>query len=252
MPSTYVRELSVGEIMRSSVRIYRQNFLRTFLAYVLPNLPGAAIVTYGQLRESLWIMVPGYLVFLCGVFVSYVAITFIVSDACVGNLPNLQRSLTRTQGSVGSLALVSLLQVLIVFGGFVLLIVPGIVFLMWFVFAPIIVVLEGRTGKSALGRSKALTRGFFWRNFAVAFFMAVFVFVWYLLAIALSGILLGVVGALVRFSPQEIAAASTPLGLLIAAVTYPLLYVSLILTYYDLRARKEQYDTLALAAELGR
>ncbi|MGC9004785.1 MAG: hypothetical protein ACP5KZ_08810 [bacterium] len=48
-------------------------------------------------------------------------------------------------------------------GGFLLLFVPGIVFLTWFILSPFALVLEERKGVQALGRSKYLVKGSFLR-----------------------------------------------------------------------------------------
>jgi hypothetical protein len=62
---------------------------------------------------------------------------------------------------------VDLLFSAMVLVGFVLLIVPGIVFLVWFSLAGVVVKLEGRSAIDALRRSRELVRGSFWRVFAV-------------------------------------------------------------------------------------
>ncbi len=50
----------------------------------------------------------------------------------------------------------------IVAGGFLLLIIPGIVFAVWFFSANMVVLFEGKTGFDALIRSRELVRGKFW------------------------------------------------------------------------------------------
>ena len=53
--------------------------------------------------------------------------------------------------------------------GFVLLIVPGIIFSLWFYVLVPVVVLEGVTGTAALGRSRELMRGNLGKAFLVGF-----------------------------------------------------------------------------------
>jgi len=58
--------------------------------------------------------------------------------------------------------LVSLALMLIVALGFILLIIPGIIFLVWFSFSQLIVITEGLGVRASLARSKELVKGRFW------------------------------------------------------------------------------------------
>jgi hypothetical protein len=60
---------------------------------------------------------------------------------------------------------VMLLHGLIVVGGFFLFIVPGFVFMVWFLFAPYLVFTEGARGMDALLRSREYVRGHGWDVF---------------------------------------------------------------------------------------
>lgn len=59
---------------------------------------------------------------------------------------------------LGALIWTSILMGLAIMGGFILLIIPGILCLLWFGLAQHVVVLEGLSGGKALGRSRQLTR----------------------------------------------------------------------------------------------
>jgi hypothetical protein len=52
----------------------------------------------------------------------------------------------------------SILMFLAIMGGFILLIIPGILFALWFSLSTHVVVIEGLSGTKALGRSKELVR----------------------------------------------------------------------------------------------
>jgi len=60
---------------------------------------------------------------------------------------------------------VSLLAGLITIGGFLLVIIPGILFTVWYAFAVYEVVLEGKKGWEAFRQSHALSKGRFWPIF---------------------------------------------------------------------------------------
>ncbi len=63
---------------------------------------------------------------------------------------------------LGSFVWVSLLQALTIAGGILLFIVPGIIFLVWFGFAPQALLLDGKKGLDALSASRDLAKGRFW------------------------------------------------------------------------------------------
>ncbi len=60
------------------------------------------------------------------------------------------------------LLLVTLMQVAAALVGVILLIIPGILWSIWFMFAQPFVVAEGTRGTGALRASRELTRGYFW------------------------------------------------------------------------------------------
>lgn len=58
---------------------------------------------------------------------------------------------------------ITILVALISIGGFLLFIVPGIIFMVWYAFAMYIVVLEKKSGIGVLKESRELSRGRFWQ-----------------------------------------------------------------------------------------
>jgi len=59
-------------------------------------------------------------------------------------------------------AWVAILTGLVVCGGFILLIIPGIIFAIWFAFSKYAFVVDDTHGKAALKHSKELVRGYWW------------------------------------------------------------------------------------------
>lgn len=96
------------------------------------------------------------------------AITISVSDICLGNAPSLARSYKKVFGLFDLI-------------GLVLLIVPGIIAILWFIFTPCVVVLEGLGGLTALKRSKAIGQGYNWRNLGIVVLLLVIWIVIYLI-----------------------------------------------------------------------
>jgi hypothetical protein len=88
-----------------------------------------------------------------------------VMEARGGRRPRLGR-IARTV-PYGRLVVVDLLFALIVLIGLTLLVVPGFVFFIWLALAGPAVEIEGRRPIDALGRSRELVRGSFWRVLAI-------------------------------------------------------------------------------------
>lgn len=66
---------------------------------------------------------------------------------------------------ISSFIWVSILVSLVTFGGFILLIIPGFIFAVWFLFSTYILVTENVNGSAALSRSKELVQGYWWSIF---------------------------------------------------------------------------------------
>lgn len=157
--------------------------------------------------------------------------------ATAGGKPTVGDSYRVAGRVLGSLLLVSLLSALVVFGGFLLLIIPGIIFAIRLVATVPVVVAEDVRGTEALRRSWRLVKGDGWNVFGV---------------LLVAGLLSGVVSAVVTapFTNGEwfqIGVANA----IASTLTTPFITCVIVLIYLDLRARKEGLDREALARELG-
>lgn len=84
---------------------------------------------------------------------------------------------------------VYLLVGLIVFGGFLLLIIPGIIFAVWFSFAVFILIAENLKGVKALSKSKEYVKGHWWSVFWYLFSIEAIISIIYLIFIPLFSFL---------------------------------------------------------------
>lgn len=126
-----------------------------------------------------------------------------------------------------SILTITLLTILMVGGGLVLLIVPGIIIAITLSVAVPVRVMEGSSIFGAFSRSAALTRGHRWRLLAL-----------FAILLVIGGILGGILGGLAGaiFGPSPLLAAS--MGTMRAAA---LLFNSVLVAaiYYELRILKE-------------
>lgn len=241
MLSPYVRELSVGDMIRSSVRLYRSSFIPLLLCYVVPGIPAFLLSLYAIIGHSVplkLLAIPAWLV--CSL-IGYAGITLCISDACTGNKPTFLRSLSRGRISLGPLILASVLIAPLMFLGFV-----------WFLYVPIVVILERRGAWSAIKRSRQLSKGFNLRNLGVLVLGALMFVAACIIATILFVTVTSILGQIPSASPVLFVLIGCLGGILFACAIYPVLFIMIVLTYYDLRARKEGFDSMALAAELSR
>jgi hypothetical protein len=157
-----------------------------------------------------------------------------------------QFALARFGGLLGT----SLLAGLFIFLGFLACFVPSVYLAVVFSVASQVVIVEDRAGMDALGRSKALVEGYFWRVLGILFLVGL-----------VSGVVNAVLTAIaaVALPYQEVVRTNDPLSAvrvgnyanyaLVTVVTtlvqiFFLTYTGVCTTliYFDLRNRKETFD----------
>ncbi len=137
---------------------------------------------------------------------------------------------------LGSVLLVSVLVGLAIIGGLILFIIPGIYIGVRLAVSVEALVVEGRRGSQAMGRSWELVGGHWWHAFG---------------ALVVAGLLTGLVNAVITapfnntgWFVQGIAAA------IATVITLPYGVLVGVLLYLDLRARKENLTLEQLRTEL--
>ena len=194
--------------------------------------------------------------------------TIAVADICLGNRPTVAgsyggmfRSFWRyletyalymaivivgffLTGVLGAVLWLTVHPVLGVIAGVLVL---GLTLLVMFryMFACQICVIERRGPFQSLRRSRHLIRGMFWRTVGLAAAMLALV---YLMLFA-AGVAWGVV-SLVMPLGANLALYEDMVVRVLTIFATPALLISFVLLYYDLRVRKENYDSHALTLEL--
>ena len=85
-------------------------------------------------------------------------------------------AIKRSYSHWGKSILATLLAVIVIIGYSLLLIIPGIIKVVQYIFVNYVVVLRGRTGKEALDYSKAIVEGNWWR--VVGFYLLIRLITW--------------------------------------------------------------------------
>lgn len=93
---------------------------------------------------------------------SNIALIFAVSKKISNEEVDLKNSYKEAFPLFWSYVWISILVGLAVLGGLILLLIPGIIFAVWFAFVGFVLVLERLKGRKALKRSRELVKGYFW------------------------------------------------------------------------------------------
>jgi hypothetical protein len=235
----------LGDILSAAFELYARHWQRLFVIVAVVAIP-FSIVQYGlsdaaSSGDSGGARAFGGLILLFfSLFITFLVLGA-VGRAAAGTL--IGRELSTDEAyryglrRWAPILWVSILVGLAVAGGFILLIVPGIIFWTKLSMAVPALVVEDKRGTAAMSRSWNLTTGQFWH-----------VLVTLLVAGILAGIVNGVIGAIGGsswFLRGVFAGIATTVTTPFVALVYGLLYV-------DLRARKEGFGPGGLEADLAR
>jgi hypothetical protein len=244
----YIRQLSGPEIFRASYSIYLSNWRAMAVIYFLPVLPVLALVSLFQAQESVGITyLLVFLLFLASTMTT-TALTIAIGDLCLQRPLSVARSwrVALSRG-FGRLLGTQLLVFLLIMLWMVLLIIPGLIAAMRFIFSLSVVALENQAGMPALRRSRELARGKLWRNFGV---LLLVMLPQYLVMIILMIIIGAATALLISGSGSFAFGLIVFIGNILPELVFPPFFVAIVLLYYDMRARKEAFDSTALAQEL--
>ncbi len=251
--STELKPMGVGDIFDATFKLYKARF-GTFLmialvAYLPYSLIAALFMSQVEVSATTQAkpsvtdmfvsMIPLMLVLFIVLPLCQAAMIYSVSETYLGRRIGVGEAYSRALSKLPRLLGANILAGIVIFIGFICLIVPGIIFSLWFILVTAVVLLEGSGATGSLGRSKALMAGNLGKGFLV------------LLVIALLGIVVGMVmGMIMRFLPIKNAFVVQFISTMAEVIVVPIQVAPVILLYYDLRIRKEGFDLEQLAASL--
>jgi hypothetical protein len=252
----------LGEILTAAFNIYKANASQLILIVAVVVVPLSLIsavfsgvvfapdkvrvtntggqVVFDYAGRGLGVaLLAGAIGALIAVLISAVlqaAILRAAAQATIGDPVDVEASYRYGLKRLWSVILVSILVGLVVAVGFILLVIPGIIFLVFLSVSIPVLIVEGRRGTEAMGRSWNLVKGNFWHAFGVIVVAALIV-----------GIISGIIGAIgghnwaVRWIFTAIA----------QILTVPFASLVSVLLYLDLRARSESLSAETLRQELA-
>ena len=248
------RPMGIGEILSTAFQLYQRHW-RTLLAIAAVVVVPFTLVQYllgdqvrtrgevtsnGVVETATWAVgIAGLVAALAAVVMFLVltgAITRAVAAEVAGEDPSVEQSYRFGFHRLGSVLLVSVLVGLAIIGGLILFIIPGIYIGVRLAVSIEALVVEGRRGTQAMGRSWELVGGHWWHAFGT---------------LVVGGLLTGVVNAVITapfgntsWFVQAVAAAVA------TVVTLPYGVLVGVLLYLDLRARKENLNLERLRTDL--
>jgi hypothetical protein len=266
-----LRPLGLGEILDEVFRVYRRHFgLLAGIALVLavPTLlvqvasgsaasfgflltllgslgnPGAVAGQEPPAPPNPIFLLLSYVVLLATIPFTLGAVTAAAIDVLQGRPTGIWRAIAAVARRYGALMLLLLLFVLM--APLFLCFPVGIWLGVRWVAAIPVMLAEGTGPIRALDRSWTLSRGNFWRVFGILLLM-------YLLQSVVSGAL-GVfslpLAVAVPFVPAVVRGAIVlTIEAVAGAVVQPLIYLTVVLLYFDLRIRREDFDLDQLARQ---
>lgn len=236
--------ISISDLLSQTWALYKKRAKVFLLILLIPVIPVVLNITYGFLSAVLlgpWSLVIGSLASLMGLAGFFagiwagLALIFAVID---GQLSLRQAFVSAWHKLLSYLWLV-ILSSLIIAGGVLLFVVPGIIFSLQFVFAVYVFVVEGLKGREALLKSKAYIKGYWWAVFGrllvlqllimLAFLPLGFIFGFGSLVIGLSH------SSLISFV-SGLLMSIFPMGLSVLIAPFSLIYSFLL--YQDVKSKK--------------
>jgi len=249
MTTWTLRPLSVGEILDTTVGVYRKAFvpllLMTIVTQGLPVFWEFYATARSDVSEGFPIVATRWMLSLVLGAVGSAASTFIVSEVYVGGNLTMMEAFQRAVPFIGRILGTGVLTSLVSFLGLIFLIVPGVIAFCGFLLATPALVLEGLPGGAeAMSRAWRLSSGLRGRIFVVLF-----------VGVLLLVVPIAAIGALsAMFAPGGGIVSMTLVFLLVTSIlqllTLPYFYVATTVLYYDAKVRKEGLDLDVLAKSL--
>lgn len=193
-------------------------------------------------------MIIASLLALIGGLLSQAALTKSISEVYMGREITVGQAYSAIFPRFLSLLAAAILVAIVVWLGFLLLVVPGVIFALWLYVTTPSIVVENCSATEGMSRSKALVSGNLGKVFAVGL---VAVLITWIIAIPLSFV--GEVAARTLFVHNLVLGTSVKeiLNVLAHILATPIAAAASILVYYDLRIRKEGFDLEMLAKSMN-
>lgn len=210
----------IGALFAESWQTYTSRFTTLVGVYLLPSVLGSVVgvlalwIFADQSSAKQFNLAYGIILLIAGIVAIYIGllsqIALVHAVADEGPKIGILDAYKKANGKVASFLWISLIIGLVIFGGTILLIIPGLIFAVWYYFASYVFVTEGIKGTAALQKSREYVRGFGWQ----------IVFRYLVIAFAFIAVYF-IIGVLTAFSDSQIA--NTVIQIALNAIIAPFL-----------------------------
>lgn len=266
MNAPALRPLGIGETLDVAIKITTRNFapLAKIVAFIVGPLSLVQVLVTSSApaspflirnpdgtvtfeTEDVWTPLAGIgvglIVAMLASLLATAACFLVIADAYLGRPVDWRASVSYAGHRLHSVIWVSILAGLVTVGGLVLCVIPGIWLAILFTVAVPALLTEDLRGRKALGRSKALVTGRWWPTLAIVVLSTIF-----------AGIVSGGFEAVAGAADPETTGgiiASWIAKTVASILTTPFSAAVTTVLYFDYRVRKEAFDLLLLAQQIG-
>lgn len=226
----FTREYNLGDLLMLAWKLFSENFqtilIVTLIIYVPIELVSAFTPTDGIFSVN--IAATGILVLLAGVLVP-LAMALIVRKQLDGQIIDYKTALKEAAGKWLPGLGTSVLMGLCVLGLSILLIIPGIIYGVFWTFAVYTVMLYNKSGWAAMKHSRETVRGRWWRVFG---YLIVF------------GLISGLIGWIINMPMASFASNRGVyfISALLSDIVFSFVIVASVLFFLNLDATKKTAD----------
>ena len=238
-----IKKLELGGILDQSFTIIRQHAGLLFGIVAVSIIPLQLIVGLGGhfLKEngvdpsvSIAIVAGSSLLLMPVALLANIAVVHAVASVYLSRSTTISEcfghAARRFLPAVGTF----ILMMLAVFGGFLLFIIPGIVFSFWFLLSQQVTILESIAGSQALKRSRALMRG----NVGTAFVL--------LFVVGIFNVCVSLAAAVIPTDVGKLIA-----GAIVQGFTVLVSSAAQVVFYFSCRCKLENFDLQMLASSIA-
>jgi hypothetical protein len=222
----------VEDLLRDAFNIYRSRFWTIIsLSFIIPTLISGVLAF---IMPAIMALIPSpiisiiifLVIFIVSIIVLIKSMVALVFSIVTPQPMGISEAFRVSKGSTSSYFWIGLLTSLVIMGGFAMLIVPGLIFIIWFGLSQFVFVMEGHKGLNALLRSKEYVAGNWWRVF------------WRMLSIVIIFVLISLS---INFSIGSISeSAAEIVSWLVSSLLSPLWFIYIFSLYKALRAERPE------------
>jgi hypothetical protein len=212
---------SFSYFFNKTFAVYRSNFWAFLLIAAIPVIFSSLVAVIFsvniKLHLSLGMMAIMFLVYLAMAIVSigsFASLLFAIKER--DSQTNIGEILKKGFSIIGSYLWISLICFIIIVAGFILFIIPGIIFSFWYCLSVYVLIYENKKGMAALRRSKELISGYIGAYFGRTVLFGLIVS----LILLIISLILKIIPFISLFSEAVLNALAAPLTIIFTALVF--------------------------------